>query len=77
LVKYVLEIGKRMFLAWFDEDTVVMVLSPPELWDLDNLLEALDDPLMVLSYREIDIASFGKRAGKTFATHPLPTLKAL
>jgi hypothetical protein len=65
LVKYVLEIKQRLFLAWHDEDTAVMVVSPLELWDLNNLLDALDDPLVVLSFKEMTGAAFGGIAARS------------
>ncbi len=74
-VRYVLEVGGRLFLAWHDEDTADMVVSPIELWDFANLLEALDDPLAVLSFREINGATFAKVAARTFAASALPVTK--
>jgi len=74
-VQYVLEVGGRLFLAWHDEDTADMVVSPIELWDLDNLLDTMDDPLAILSFREIDGATFAKVAARTFAASALPVTK--
>ncbi|XXG31303.1 MAG: hypothetical protein WJ306_01510 [Ferrovum myxofaciens] len=74
-VRYVLEAGDRLFLAWHDEDTADMVVSPIELWDFDNLLDALGDPLAVLSFREIKGATLAKVAARTFAASALPVTK--
>jgi hypothetical protein len=74
-VRYVLEADGRLFLAWCDEDTGDVVVSPIDLWDFDNLLDVLGDPLAVLSFREIDSATLAKVAARTFAASALPVTK--
>lgn len=76
-VRYVLEVDGRLFLAWCDEDRADMVVSPIDLWDFDNLLDVLGDPLAVLSFREIDSATLAKVAARTFAASALPVTKTL
>jgi hypothetical protein len=49
-----------------------MVVVPVECWELGNLLEAIDDPLSVLSFRQLDCESFEKVAARTFAAFALP-----
>lgn len=36
------------------------MVVPVECWDLGNLMEAIDDPLSVLSFRQLDGESFEK-----------------
>ena len=59
-IMYALEIGDRLFLAWRDDDAAVVVVSPIGLWEINNLLEALDNPLTVLSLRQISGETFKK-----------------
>jgi hypothetical protein len=59
-VRYALQIDEQFYLAWHDDDTAVIVVSPLYLWDVNNLLETIDDPLAVLSIRRIDGAAFEK-----------------
>ena len=48
-VHYALELDVRLFLVWNDMDSGSMIVSPIERWNLANLMEAIDDPLPVLS----------------------------
>jgi hypothetical protein len=57
-VMYALEVKEHLFLAWHDEDTDVVVVSPIGLWEANNLLEALDEPLTVLTLRQISGKAF-------------------
>jgi len=66
-VHYALELDGRLHLASRDEDTGKMVVAPIECWELSNLLEAIDDPLSVLSIRQLNGESFGMVATRTFA----------
>jgi hypothetical protein len=45
---------------------------PIEHWEVGNLLEAIDDPLSVLSFREIDSEGLEKVAARTIAAFVLP-----
>lgn len=78
-VRYVLEVDGRPFLAWFDEDTAVVVVTPLEKWDLDNWLDLEDEPepIPVLTFREIDGAAFLKMAAQAIAAPVLPATNAL
>lgn len=48
-VHYILELNKHLYLVWDDLDTKETVISPLELWDSDNLMDAMGDPVQVLS----------------------------
>lgn len=56
-VHYALELDGRLFLVWSDMDSGSMIVSPVEHWDLENLLEAIDDPMPVLSFAEIEASA--------------------
>lgn len=58
-VRYVLELGVRLYLVWSDNDTSEMVVSPFSLWDTDNLLDVVDDVMPVMSFKKIDRDAFG------------------
>lgn len=53
-VRYVVEIGKREFLAWFDELDSVVVVTPIELVDAGIWSDETekDEPILVLSMRK-------------------------
>ncbi|WP_374258095.1 hypothetical protein [Aquabacterium sp.] len=61
-VHYVLELGGRLFLVWNDMDSGSMIVSPAEHWDLENLVEAIDDPMPVLSFAEITASALTAKA---------------
>ncbi|WP_347888444.1 hypothetical protein ABHF54_00570 [Nitrosomonas europaea] len=61
-VHYALELDGRFFLVWNDMDSGSMIVSPVEHWDLKNLLEAIDDPMPVLSFAEIAASALAARA---------------
>jgi len=71
---YMVECGGLLFLAWFDEDTQEMIISPLDLWDMENLEDALDDPMPLLSYQAIDREGFERMAAQTFAASALPAV---
>ncbi|MCG9024500.1 hypothetical protein [Laribacter hongkongensis] len=48
-VHYALELDGRLFLVWNDMDSGSMIVSPIERWSLTNLMEAIDDPMPVLT----------------------------
>lgn len=61
-VHYALELEGRLFLVWNDMDSGSMIVSPIECWDLENLLEAIDDPMPVLSLAEITASALTAKA---------------
>lgn len=71
-IHYAIELDDRIYLACRDDDTDKIVVVPVEHWEVGNLLEAIDDPLAVLSFREIDSESLEKVAVRTIATFVLP-----
>ncbi|ELM3659273.1 hypothetical protein RYR38_002720 [Edwardsiella piscicida] len=52
-VHYALEFEGRLFVVWKDMDSDSMIVSPMEYWDQGNLLDAMDDPMPLLSYSEV------------------------
>lgn len=66
-VHYALELDGRLFLVWNDMDSGSMIVTPVEYWDLENLLEAIDDPMPVLSFTAVAARAFGNVAGRTIA----------
>lgn len=52
-VHYALEINGRVFLVWGDMDSDSMIVTPIERWGWENLLEAIDDSMPVLSFAEV------------------------
>ncbi len=75
-VHYALELDGRLFLVWNDMDSGSMIVSPIERWNLANLMEAIDDPIPVLSFTEVAARVLGKVAGQTIAASALPTKTA-
>lgn len=71
-VHYALELGGRWYLVCRDDDTERMIVVPVDCWELENLLEAVGDPLSVLSLRELDSKSLEKVAAQTIAAFALP-----
>ena len=71
-IHYALELDGRLYLVCRDDDAEKMVVVPMECWELGNLLEAIDDPLNVLSLRQLDGESFEKVAARTIAAFALP-----
>lgn len=71
-IHYALELDGQLYLVCRDDDTEKMVVVPVECWELGNLLEAIDDPLSVLSFRQLDGESFEKVAARTIAAFALP-----
>lgn len=63
-VHYALELDGRLFLVWNDMDSGSMIVSPIERWNLANLMEAIDDPMPVLSFTEVAARVLGKVAGR-------------
>lgn len=61
-VHYALELGGQLFLVWNDMDSGSMIVSPVEHWDLENLLDAIDDPMPVLSFAEIEASALTLKA---------------
>ena len=53
-VHYALELDGQLYLVCRDDDTQTMIVAPVDCWALENLLEAIDDPLSVLSVGELD-----------------------
>jgi len=51
-VHYALALGGQLFLVWDDMDSGSMIVTPIERWNLDNLMEAIDDPIPMLSLTE-------------------------
>jgi hypothetical protein len=43
VLQYILAIGDGRYLAWQDDDTDEMVVSPLGLWDESNLADVIDD----------------------------------
>lgn len=78
-VRYVLELDDRPFLAWRDEDTAVVVVTPLEKWDLDNWLYMEDESerIPVLSFREVNGPTFLKMAAKAIAAPVLPAINSI
>lgn len=74
-IHYALELDDRLYLVCRDDDTNKMVVVPIEHWEVGNLLEAIDDPLSVLSFREIDSEGLEKVAARTIAAFVLPAKK--
>ena len=71
-VLYALELNGRLCLVCRDDDTERMIVVPVGCWELENLLEAIDDPLSVLTLRELDSKSLEKVAARTIAAIALP-----
>jgi hypothetical protein len=71
-VHYALECGGCLFLVWEDMDSGSMIVSPVERWDFENLLEAIDDPMPVLSLTEVAARAFEKMAGRLIAAPAQP-----
>ena len=71
-IHYALELDGQLYLVCRDDDTEKMVVVPVACWELGNLLEAIDDPLSVLSFRQMDGESFEKVAARTIAAFALP-----
>lgn len=61
-VHYALELNGRVFLVWGDMDSGSMIVTPIERWGWENLLDAIDDSMPVLSFAEV--ASFDLLAKK-------------
>lgn len=61
-VHYALELGGQLFLVWNDIDSGSMIVSPVEHWDLENLLDAIDDPMPMLSFAEIEASALTAKA---------------
>lgn len=68
-VRHVLEIGDRRLLAWFDDVKSVVVVTPLECWSADMWVGADEDqdPIPVLSFRQINGTSFQRMAARTIA----------
>lgn len=73
-IHYALELDGQLYLVCRDDDTEKMVVVPVECWELGNLLEAIDDPLFVLSFRQLDRRSFEKGCTRMIATFELPAI---
>jgi hypothetical protein len=73
-VRYALEVDGRPFLAWFDEDTSVVVVTPLEKWNIDSWLDMADEPerIPVLAFREVDGRAFLRMAALAIADPLLP-----
>lgn len=71
-VLYALELNDRLCLVCRDDDTERMIVVPVDCWELENLLDAIDDPLSVLTVRELDGKSLEKVAARTLAAFALP-----
>lgn len=71
-VHYALEVGGRLYLVWGDMDSSSMIVTPIELWDRGNLLEAIDDPMPVLSFTEVAALAFGKVARRLTDVYGVP-----
>ncbi|WP_137939528.1 hypothetical protein [Chitinivorax sp. B] len=71
-VNYAIELDGQLYLVCHDDDTERMIVVPVDRWELENLLEAIDDPLSVLSLRELDSKSLEKVAARTIAAFALP-----
>jgi hypothetical protein len=41
-VRYVLEMEGRTFLAWCDEDSAVVIVTPIESWTIDELTDFVE-----------------------------------
>lgn len=76
-LRHVLEIGNRLLLAWFDDLKSVVVVTPLECWDVDMWAHVDDDlePIPVLSFKEIDGATFQMMAASAGVASPFPILK--
>lgn len=61
-VHYALELDGRIFLVWNDMDSGSMIVSPVEHWDLENLLDSIDDLMPVLSFAEIEASALAAKA---------------
>lgn len=48
VIHFMVELGSQLCLAWENDDTGAMVVSPIVCWELDNVLEALPAPWPVL-----------------------------
>lgn len=64
VIHYMVELGDQLCLAWEDEDTGTMIVSPIVCWALDNMLEAMGAPWPVLclpdtSGKQIDFRELG------------------
>jgi len=66
-VHYALELDGQLYLVCRDDDTQAMIVVPVDCWTLENLLEAIDDPLSVLSVGELDRKALEKVAVRTIA----------
>ena len=71
-VLYALELNGRLCLVSGAEATERMIVVPVDCWELENLLEAIDDPLSVLTLRELDSKTLKKVAARTIAAFALP-----
>ncbi len=85
-IQYMVELGDQLCLAWENEDTGTMIVSPIVCWELDNMLEALGAPWPVLSlpdalseriaFRELEnadvIAAYHRMEGQTIAASVPP-----
>jgi len=71
-VHYALELDGQIFLVWDDMDSGSMIVSPIERWNLENLLESIDDPMPVLSVNEITSRAFQIMAGRVAAQPARP-----
>ena len=78
-VRYVLELDGKPFLAWRDEDTAVVVVTPLEKWDLDNWLDMEDESerIPVLTFREVNGPAFLKMAAQAIAAPVLPAINSI
>lgn len=48
-----LDLDGKIFLVYEDEDYNQRVVAPIEWWDQENLLEAVDDPLKIISLGDL------------------------
>jgi|GEM_PF-2271300 len=70
-----IECGGMFFLSWFDEDTQEMVISPLNLWDVDDIQDLMADPtLPLLRYQASDREGFERMAAQTLAASALPAV---
>jgi hypothetical protein len=49
VIHFVVELESQLCLAWENDDTGEMIVSPIVCWELENVLEALSAPWPVLS----------------------------
>jgi len=71
-VHYALELDGQLYLVCHDDDTRSMIVVPANCWALENLLEAIDDPLSVLSVGELDSKALEKVTARTIAAFAPP-----